>query len=327
MMLDDYELVNGLWQRKPWLQKPRFFWPDCPCGGGGIPGCDFSDTFDTLDPAWSYFYDTTYRARQEYEFSNTTGGTFTLTYDGETTSSITYNALTINDDIASALNALAGISGASASLGLIRFTLAGLSNVLKLQAITADISGLTGTGTPALTIQTVPNFYVSSGKLVKKYYSGNFPSQDYATIYQSYTRPALSGLHITVSANVYFSTLALGVGVAVGGNSPNYGKWFSVVNASGGMEIRSAENNLQSAGFPAAVTGAAASGDKLTLEIIDTSSGAGTYTVQCYLNDVNVRSDSGVALTLPDPIRIGLVGGSGGTSDLAQWDNFCVTLS
>lgn len=77
-----------------------------------------------------------------------TGGDFTLTADGETTAPIAYNAAAAA--IATALNALTGIDGATVT-GTTTKTITFAENV----ALTADDSGLTGGTTPAVVVAEV----------------------------------------------------------------------------------------------------------------------------------------------------------------------------
>jgi hypothetical protein len=83
-------------------------------------------------------------AAEKWTFAITggpTGGTFTLTVGSTATASIAYNAT--NSDIAAALNALNGVSGAKVSSGVITFQTA-----VKLTAA----SSLTGGTTPTVTV-------------------------------------------------------------------------------------------------------------------------------------------------------------------------------
>lgn len=86
-----------------------------------------------------------------------TGGTFTLSYGGETTAALAYNAAPA--EVQAALEALAGIpaggvgvTGSAGGFYTIAFT--GNATTADYTAITADVTALTGGTTPAITFTT-----------------------------------------------------------------------------------------------------------------------------------------------------------------------------
>lgn len=109
-----------------------------------------------------------------------TGGTFTLTYSGQTTSAINYNASA--DDVANALVALSNIGAGEVqvtkvnSVYTVVFT--GTLGGSNLTQMTGDGSSLTGGTEPRLTIATVTNgttegpIYGVNGTDTPQYWSG-----------------------------------------------------------------------------------------------------------------------------------------------------------
>jgi hypothetical protein len=97
------------------------------------------------------------------------GGTFTLTYGGQTTSAIAYNAA--NTAVQSALQALSSIGSGNATVsgsagGPYSVTFTGTLGGQPITLMTFSGAGLTGGSSPSLTIATtttgVTGFYVSS---------------------------------------------------------------------------------------------------------------------------------------------------------------------
>ena len=91
-----------------------------------------------------------------------TGGTFTLTFDGDTTSTINYNAAA--STVQTALRALDSIDGANVSVtgsagGPYTVTFIGELAATNVAQMTASGAGLTGGSTPGVTVATVTAGY------------------------------------------------------------------------------------------------------------------------------------------------------------------------
>jgi len=96
---------------------------------------------------------------QGVRVSNATGGTFTLTFDGQTTAPIAFNATAAQVQVA--LEALSNIgsgnlsaTGGDLNTALVDITFIGIYAGLDVQQLTADASALTGT-TPTVTISII----------------------------------------------------------------------------------------------------------------------------------------------------------------------------
>ena len=91
--------------------------------------------------------------------SNATGGTFTLTFDGQTTAPIAFNATAAQ--VQAALEALSTIgpgnltaTGGDVDTARVDITFVGTFAGVDVQQLTADASALTGT-TPTVTISPI----------------------------------------------------------------------------------------------------------------------------------------------------------------------------
>lgn len=93
-----------------------------------------------------------------------TGGTFTLTFDGDTTSAINYNAAA--STVQTALRALDSIDGANVTVtgsagGPYTVTFVNELGAQNVAAMTASGAGLTGGTSPGVTIATVTAGYAA----------------------------------------------------------------------------------------------------------------------------------------------------------------------
>lgn len=91
---------------------------------------------------------------QTVTLTGATGGTFTLTFDGQTTAPIAWNAPA--SAVASALNALSNLFGVTAS-GTGPYTVTFPASLGNVDQMTASAAGLTGTSTSEVQTVTVAN--------------------------------------------------------------------------------------------------------------------------------------------------------------------------
>src|SRR3954467_13221602 len=115
---------------------------------GGIPANGFGPFEDELTDE-----------QQTLRITNATGGTFTLTFDGQTTAPIAYNASAA--DIDAALEALSNVganqiqtSGGPVNTATVNVFFRRALHEKNVNQLTANTSGLTGSTTPAIAIAT-----------------------------------------------------------------------------------------------------------------------------------------------------------------------------
>ena len=157
---------------------------------------------------------------------------------------------------------------------------------------------------------TAPSFSVTAGRLRLASGGGSY--------YRSTNLPTLSGLKISVRANVYDHGSAATTGIFIGSAVR-----FEAVWATGDLQRQNCDTDGDGSGATTAFS-SVEDGDALEIVIHDTSSGAGTYKVQFYHNDVLVREETSVSLSL-SAFTFGVVGDAGG-----EWDNLqaqCVWTS
>lgn len=282
----------------------------------------------TLDPFDSYsgyteaFTDTTWEVLL---YITATGGNFTLTIGGNTTANIAYNASAATID--TAVEALASVgagnltvtnpSGGDTFSKRLAFNKTTVAKA-DIDGMTINTSGLTG-GSATITIVTEPPFQVESGILLLEHPDDQDAASDSGNAYKSWTRPALNGLEISVAAYVYQRDKAHSAGIRTSTVGVFVGSAVSFVwrpRFSPDVFGRGNTNaDGSSAGgsvlFPTGGGAAFVDGSRLKMTITDVSSGAGTYdiTFRYYVGGVEytARTESSVALTLTDPINIGVV--------------------
>jgi len=296
--------------------------------------CTFEDDFSTSKTGWNDVYtSTTYAV---YLNITATGGSFTLSYAGETTAAMSYGAS--DGTIETELEALTALNPADVSVGadsdndhVITFIVANV-NKSDVDGMTIDTSSLTG-GTATLDIVTTPNFFLSSQQLLLDTPSGKYlRAADDGNRWQSLVRPALNGLIVSVEANISalthsgsaapWATSTVGVFIGTGKKflwrSPNANpslpgaRFISVPCDTDGVSTSTTTT------FGTNDTGTGL----MKLKITDTSSGAGTYKVEFFVDGVLIRTETSVAITIPDPFHAGIA-----CTDSAAWDNFCVTTN
>lgn len=177
---------------------------------------------------------------------------------------------------------------------------------------------------------TGDTFAVGGGFLTETFGAGSTPKYNGAsgTHTQSITIPALNGLCISVSVQIYkVSGKVAGVtGMTINGVGTMVGRIGS--STQYGTQNTTAANGCIGGGGTNHFYGAALTdfvdGDCLCLVLQDTSSGGGTYSLKSYVNGTLLDTFAGLAKTLTagGSIKIGVVDTNGG-----QWDNLCIATS
>jgi hypothetical protein len=170
------------------------------------------------------------------------------------------------------------------------------------------------------------NVSVSGGRLVAA-------SASSASAGRCCVLPELDGLAMSVSAKIFDapSSSTTGVGMSNSLSAPweavpfaLYARWHGIVEGEpiGNFAIEYHDNGTPTfETFEAA--GPPASGDTIKLEIVDTSSGAGTYTVNAYVNAVLEKTVPDVQFTWNDPFYSGVLASLiGGFDSIGEWDDY-----
>ena len=110
----------------------------------------------------------------------------------------------------------------------------------------------------------------------------------------SYTTPALSGLCMSICAQITGGTTGA-IGVVIGGG-PAFFARLSGLNDYG-QQTKDLSTGCPDGTSTFTTFGSYAVNDTITLRVEDTSSGAGTYQVKCYINGTIASTTTGLAYT------------------------------
>lgn len=317
------------------LRWRQFFWANCGCCDAPQE-CTFSDDFSSEQEGYT-IVDMTNGVGWELKI-DATGGTYTITMGGQTTAPINHNSHAGPfgaDTIRAILEALSNVE--SGDVFVTKTTLADgyayriswSTSIPRADALgmTIDDSSLTG-GTGITAYNSEPNFTWGGSLTLRSVADGGVLGDD-AVITRTITRPALNGLEISVAATVSWVRLpepdddtivTSTVGVTIG-NAFNFAaRARPPFNTPSGYVRNPANANGTSTGS-GGTTFAPASieGGRMKMIIRDVSGGAGTYDVEYLVDGTQIRLEEDVALTLPDPLVIGLIATDGGV-----WDDLCI---
>lgn len=187
---------------------------------------------------------------------------------------------------------------------------------------TSALGGYTTTACPGSS--GTPVYVASGGFLTQTAAFGGVIASGVYT--QGITTPTLNGLCISVCAQIYSAAgkTTGGTGVTIGGGAEFHGRYLAGVKNNYVSQPTTSANGCISGAGASTFAPTWVDGDTITLVITDTSSGAGTYDVTCYVNGVLKKTLAAQAysFTAGSTIQCGVCDSNGG-----KWANLKIYTS